>query len=272
MAVYSIQRKKSFFERLSLTSILIIINILVFVLAYIIIFTNGEEFLIDNFALTPLDVLSGNNVWTVITTMFLHITLFHLFANMFSLFFIGGFLEKIIGRIRFFWVYIISGIFGSIFFILDGLIFNNNIPGVGASGAIFGLLGVLAVLVPYSTIYLIAGPIILIVLRVVIEPFVSTTILPTIDIIFNILIVLMIFSMLSFSSSFRKLSVPVELPMWLLPIVAIVPLVAIDLVPGIDLPISNSAHFGGLVAGLVYGFYLRKKYPNKTRHISKMFR
>src|SRR3990172_96954 len=72
---------------------------------------------------------------------------FHLFANMFSLFFIGNFLEKIIGRKRLFMVYLFSGLVGGAFFVLSGLIFNNNAPGVGASGAIFGLLGVLAVLV-----------------------------------------------------------------------------------------------------------------------------
>ena len=36
-------------------------------------------------------------------------------------------------------------------------------------------------------------------------------------------------------------------------------------------PIGNTAHFGGFVAGLAYGFYLRKKYKRKTAMISKMF-
>jgi len=40
----------------------------------------------------------------------------------------------------------------------------------------------------------------------------------------------------------------------------------------IDLPIGNSAHFGGLVVGVVYGLYLRTKFPNKTRRIQKYFR
>jgi membrane associated rhomboid family serine protease len=40
---------------------------------------------------------------------------------------------------------------------------------------------------------------------------------------------------------------------------------------GADLPLGNTAHFGGLIIGVVYGIYLRKKYPNKTRQLSKFF-
>ena len=74
----------------------------------------------------------------------------------------------------------------------------------------------------------------------------------------------------SFNSSMRRFAIPVELPMWLLPIIAIVPLTVISFF--VDLPIGNSAHMGGLVIGLVYAFYLRKKFPNKLNRIRRFFK
>ena len=195
---------------------------------------------------------------------------FNIFANIFSLFFIGNFLEKIIGKKRFLLVYLISGVIGCIFFVLSGIIFSNSSSGIGASGAIFGLLGALAILVPYSKIYLIAGPLLLILVQFVIGPFIPQNIIFLFSLIINILIFAMIFAIFSFNPALRKFAVPVELHMWLLPIVAIVPLVILEFF--IDLPIGNSAHIGGLFLGIFYGFYLKNKFPRKTKMINRHFR
>jgi len=271
MAVYQIKKRRGFFSSLSLTTQLIILNLALYFIGIILLSVYGEQFVLDYIALTPSIVLSGKSVWTVLTSMFMHGSFFHIFANMFSLFFIGGFLEKIIGRKRFFFVYMISGIIGGLFYILGAMLLGGlDVPAVGASGAIFGLLGVLAILVPYSKVYLIAGPLIIIVLEVLLAPFLPQNILPIFNFFVNFLIILMIFSLFSFRSSFRKIAVPVELPMWLLPIIAIVPLTIIGLF--VQLPIGNSAHIGGLIAGLAYAFYLKSKFPNKTKSIMKMFK
>ena len=153
-------RKKGFLSRISVTNKLILITTFFYFVSLIILRVYGNQFFLDNFALTPSLAFHGKNLWTLLTSMFSHIQPFHIFANMFSLFFIGNFLEKIIGKKRFILVYLISGIMGGIFFVLSGTIFGNNMPGIGASGAIFGVLGVLAVLFPYSKIYLIIGPLI----------------------------------------------------------------------------------------------------------------
>ena len=263
-------RKKRFLRSMSITNKLILINLALFFVSYFIIGIYGREFFTSNFALTPTLILSGEKLWTLLTSMFLHAGFFHIFANMFSLFFIGNFLEKIIGKKRFILVYLVSGIIGGIFFVLSGMIFNSNIPGIGASGAVFGVLGILAILVPYSKIYLIIGPLILILLGATLNIFIPENLLTFFNLVINILIIMMIFSIFSFNPSTRRFAVPLELPMWLLPIVAIVPLIVIGFF--IDLPIGNSAHIGGLVAGIFYGFYLKNKFPRKTKMIQRYFK
>ena len=265
----SLNAGKGFFGNFSATTQLIFANVVFYIISIILLSVYGQTFFEKNIAITPGIIMQGKSIWTLVTSMFSHVMFFHIFANMFSLFFIGNFLEKIIGKKRFLAVYLISGFVGGIFFVLSGLIFNNNIPGVGASGAIFGLIGILAVLVPYSKIYLIVGPLILLLVQVIASPLVPVAIASIFDFAINLIILIMIFSMFSFNSSLRKFAVPVQLRMWLLPIVAIVPLVIVGFF--VDLPIGNSAHIGGLVVGLLYGFYLRKKFPNKTKMISRHF-
>jgi len=184
-------------------------------------------------------------------------------------------LEKIIGKKRFFRTYIFAGLFGNLLFILWALAVGNvSIPGLGASGAIFGLLGVLVVLVPYSKIYLIAGPLIVLLVEYIFVPFLPLNISSILSPIFTLIIFAMLFAMFSRDKNFRKFAIPIGLKMWVLPFVAIVPLIIIEFIlrsEGIFFPISNSAHLGGLITGLIYGFYLRKKYKQKIRLISRQF-
>ncbi len=271
MRRYRTHMRLNFFNNFSITNKLIFANLILYLASVFVLMGFGPEFFTRNFALTPSLILSGQALWTLFTSMFSHVQFFHIFANMFSLFFIGNFLEKIIGSKRFLSVYLIAGLVGGIFFVLSGLIFGKlDVPGIGASGAIFGILGVLAVLVPYSKIYLIVGPLILILADVILSPIIPPEFLSVFSNIITILIFIMIFSLFSFNSSLRKFAVPLELPMWLLPLIAIVPLVTIGFF--VNLPIGNSAHIGGLAVGLAYGFYLKKKFPNKTQRISKHFR
>lgn len=269
---YSIlpQRKKFGFG-FNLTTKLIFLNVLIYIVGILLMAIYGEDFILNNVAITPALILNGKSIWTIITSIFMHASFFHIFANMFSLFFVGNFLERIIGKKRFFWIYILSGIMGGVFFILSSLIFGGlNNSAVGASGAIFGLLGVLAILVPFSKVYLIVGPLLMLILDFVFRVILPINLSGAISTIISVIIFIMIFSMLSFNPRFRKLAIPVQLPMWLLPIVAIVPLVIIGYF--VTLPIGNSAHIGGLVVGLIYGFYLRKKFPRKTEKIRNFFR
>ena len=111
-------------------------------------------------AFNPADFIHGTNVWTLLTSVFMHGSPSHLFVNMLSLMFIGSFLERLIGSKRFLGIYLISGIVANLFYVLVYLIFNiQSVPAVGASGAIFGIAGMLAVLTPRMPIYIMFIPV-----------------------------------------------------------------------------------------------------------------
>ena len=88
-------------------------------------------------ALIPALVAEGE-AWRLLTSVFLHSGFAHLAMNMISLYFLGSFAEVSFGRGRFLALYFISGIAGGLAYLYFGA-FNS--PAVGASGAIFGLLG-----------------------------------------------------------------------------------------------------------------------------------
>ncbi|MEM4358117.1 MAG: rhomboid family intramembrane serine protease [Candidatus Pacearchaeota archaeon] len=204
-------------KRISITLILVLTNFLLFLVSMILLYINKS--FADYLALKPANILQGKYLWTIILSMFIHAGFFHLFANMVSLIFLGSFLERIIGKKRFVFIYFISGIFASIAFILFSLLIKSefNVYAVGASGAIFGIAAVIMILTPK--------------LRVFIFP------------------------------------IPIAMPIYIAILIALFGLWAISLAAG--LPIGNTAHLGGFIAGLVYGLFLRLKYKRKVMLINK---
>ncbi|KAK9072932.1 hypothetical protein SSX86_009368 [Deinandra increscens subsp. villosa] len=101
-------------------------------------------------ALEWTKVVNDNESWRLVSSIWLHAGVIHLLANMLSLVFIGIRLEQQFGFARVGVIYMLSGIGGSI---LSTLFIKNNIS-VGASGALFGLLGaMLSELLTNWTIY-----------------------------------------------------------------------------------------------------------------------
>lgn len=92
--------------------------------------------------------LFGFEPWRMLTSVFAHGGIAHLLLNMLSLYFIGSNLEMILGRGRFLTLFLISGFGGSV-----GVLVLSEITSavVGASGAIFGLLGAYAVMAKIMT-------------------------------------------------------------------------------------------------------------------------
>lgn len=143
------------------------------ILTYLIILACIILFFID-FILTGPDLIAGsgisvlgyelgdhagslvyNNEWyRLVTHIFLHGSLIHIICNLYSLFIIGGQIETFLGRTKFLFVFFISGIGGGLLSSAINLMQGNNILAVGASGAIFGLMGSLLYFGFYYRTYL----------------------------------------------------------------------------------------------------------------------
>ena len=139
--------------------------------------------------------------WTILTSLFIHGGLWHVMANMLTLFFFGRYLYALIGERRFLTVYFAGGILGNILLLLLVPFFSFFVA-YGASGAVFAVAGTLAVMRPKT--------------RVFIFP------------------------------------IPVPLPLW---VAVIGGFLVLTLIPHI----AWQAHLGGLMVGLVSGYFFRKR-------------
>ena len=99
--------KRGFSLKLSINTILILITVLLFFVFSLLLKFNVLT--IDSIAIKPANILEGKYFWTFLTSIFMHGGFFHLFVNMFSLFFIGTLLQKILGQKRYLYFYLISG-------------------------------------------------------------------------------------------------------------------------------------------------------------------
>ena len=105
-------------------------------------------------SLTALGAVNGTlvrngQVYRLITSMFMHGSIWHLLCNMYSLYVIGCATENYFGKKKFLLIYLVSGIIGSMF----SCIFNTGWS-LGASGAIFGLMGALCYFGYYYRLYM----------------------------------------------------------------------------------------------------------------------
>lgn len=109
--------------------------------------------------LLPVYVASGERVYTLITSMFLHGSLVHLLGNMLYLYIFGDNIEFVMGRVRYIVFYIASGVLAALTHIAIAIMWSPDslyIPAVGASGAISGVLGAYILLFPHGRVRFIA--------------------------------------------------------------------------------------------------------------------
>ncbi len=161
-----------------------------------------ENFFIINFSLIPS--LAFLEPYRLFTSLFLHADFFHLFFNSWALFLFGPILEKTIGKKHFLIVFFVSGLIGNLLYIF---LQTKDIPAIGASGAIFGVIGTLAILRPSIIVFFYFLPI-------------PITLFALIFAIYE--------GILSFTHLYEYTT------------------------------IASPAHFGGLIFGLIYGYFFKK--------------
>jgi membrane associated rhomboid family serine protease len=109
-------------------------------------------------------LVANGDWWRLFTSMFLHYGPIHLAFNMLALWWFGAAVEQVLGRGRYLLLYVVSGLAGS----AGALIWSPEAITVGASGAIFGILGAALVLERQRTYVLGGGALGIIVLNLVI--------------------------------------------------------------------------------------------------------
>ena len=125
------------------TYALIIINVIVFLLSLF------NESIIQMFAVNRFFIADLGQYYRLFTGIFLHANFLHLIFNMYALYVIGMQLESFLGKGKYLAVYLLSGLGGSML-----SIFFSNGYSVGASGAIFGLMGALLYFGYHYRVYL----------------------------------------------------------------------------------------------------------------------
>jgi membrane associated rhomboid family serine protease len=127
----------AYYERHKVTATLILINVM---MGLVVLSSGG--FTITNLiswgALNPYYVRVEGDWYRIVTSMLLHGSIFHLLMNMYVLYYIGGFMERILGPLKYTLMYLIAGVSASILVVFIG---NVNAVTVGASGSIFGIMG-----------------------------------------------------------------------------------------------------------------------------------
>jgi rhomboid protease GluP len=129
-------------RRGGVTSILLVVNIGMFVVEILsgavdAFGARSGRSIVDLGALVPVLVAQGQ-YWRLFTVMFLHANLLHLAFNMYALYLFGSLIEDALGTVRFLGIYFLCGLLASV----TSFAFSPPLGiAVGASGAIFGLLG-----------------------------------------------------------------------------------------------------------------------------------
>ena len=140
---------------LSVLWFLIALNVVIFIIELVI---GGYPITATNEVVRFLGLNTAQlsqQPWTIITSMFVHGSFWHILFNMISLYFLGSFFLRAAGEKSFLAIFFLGGLAGNILFVL----LAPFSIGIGASGGIFALGGALAVMVPRVPVLIIPIPV-----------------------------------------------------------------------------------------------------------------
>ncbi len=127
----------------------ILINVIIFIIS---IFFDGS--LYESFGLDSSIIAQGKEYYRLFTCMFLHASLDHIASNMIILFFVGANVEHDLGHINYGALYLLSGVIGSLVSVFIDMQSGAYSLSIGASGAVFGVMGAVLVIVIFGRKYL----------------------------------------------------------------------------------------------------------------------
>lgn len=144
----NMEEVREFLRSRSTVNLLIVgINLLVFLVLEMLGDTENVEFMLQHGASYTPYIVEEGKYYLLFTSMFLHFGLEHLFNNMLVLIFLGDVLEKRLGKLRYFLVYLGGGLAGNCVSVLMDLKKSEFYVSAGASGAVFAVIGALFLLV-----------------------------------------------------------------------------------------------------------------------------
>lgn len=125
--------------------------VLINVLAYLLLSARGDlsdsRYMVQMGGMYPPRIIDRGEWWRLITCVFLHFDMSHLLNNMLILYFLGKWVEEALGAARYAGVFLGSGILGAAMSMYSCIVTEDMYVSAGASGAIYGLMGALAVLI-----------------------------------------------------------------------------------------------------------------------------
>jgi len=141
----------------TVVKVLLLTNVALYILELVAQATGYYGLMIGLLGMVPKLITDNHFFWQFLTACFLHAGFFHILFNMLALFFFGPELEWLWGKVRFLFVYLAIGILANVFAYLLNI--HATTPTLGASGALFGLLGAYAAIYPNRMIIFMIFPV-----------------------------------------------------------------------------------------------------------------